>query len=90
MPRSIVRRSTRTPLWFAALHLGLAGPVRLLGDCRPLCRKGECSPCLARFAGIHGAVGVVEIDDDVGGIEQHDQMLREIGQGIDPDVPVAE
>jgi len=33
---------------------------------------------------------VVEIDDDVGGIEQHDQMLREIGQGIDPDVPVAE
>jgi hypothetical protein len=31
MPRSIARRSTRTPLWFAALHLGLAGPVRSAG-----------------------------------------------------------
>jgi hypothetical protein len=31
MPRSIARGSTRTSLWFAALHLGLAGPVRSAG-----------------------------------------------------------
>ena len=47
MLRSIIRRSPRTPLWFAALHLGLAGPARLLGDCWPLCRKGEQASAFA-------------------------------------------
>jgi hypothetical protein len=66
MPRSITRRSTRTPLWFAALHLGLAGPVRLLGHCRPLCCKGERAMCLARFEGIHGAVICKRLLDPTG------------------------
>ena len=35
-------------------------------------------------------VGVVEIDDDVGGIEQHDQVLREVSNGVDAQLPVAE
>src|SRR3984957_15425061 len=47
MPRSIGRRSTRTPFWFAALHLGLAGPVRRPGHCRPLCCKGEQASAFA-------------------------------------------
>ena len=36
------------------------------------------------------AIGVVQIDDDVGGIEQHDQVLREIGDRVDMQVRVAQ
>ena len=36
------------------------------------------------------AIGMVQIDDDVGGIEQHDQVLREIRDRIDAQLPVAE
>jgi len=35
-------------------------------------------------------VGVVQIDDDVGGIEQYDQMLCEIGDSIDVQPGVAQ
>ena len=40
--------------------------------------------------GTRAGIGVVEIDDDVGGIEQHDQVLREIGDRIDPEVAVGQ
>ena len=36
------------------------------------------------------AVGVVEIDHDVGRIEQHDQMLRQIGESVDAKAAIAE
>jgi hypothetical protein len=36
------------------------------------------------------AVGVVEIDDDIGGIEQDDQVLREIGKRVDAQIRVAQ
>src|ERR1700730_10064029 len=29
------------------------------------------------------AIGVVKVHEDVGGIEQYDQMLRQVGDGID-------
>ena len=41
-------------------------------------------------AELRPAISVMEIDDDVGGIEQHDQVLREIRDRIDPQLPVAE
>src|SRR5882762_8660750 len=28
------------------------------------------------------AISVVEVDDDIGGVEQHDEMLREVGNRI--------
>ena len=36
------------------------------------------------------AIGVVQIDDDVGGIEQHDQVLREIGDRVDAQIGIAQ
>src|ERR1700730_3752515 len=36
------------------------------------------------------AIGVVQIDDDVGGIEEHDQVLREVGHRIDAEVGIAQ
>ena len=41
-------------------------------------------------AELRPAVGVVQIDDDVGGIEQHDQVLREIGERVDAQIRVAQ
>jgi hypothetical protein len=35
-------------------------------------------------------IGVMETDDDVGGVEQHDHMLREISVGIGAQLPVVE
>ena len=36
------------------------------------------------------AIGVVQIDDNVGGIEQHDQVLREIGYRVDMQIRLAQ
>src|ERR1700686_3560747 len=36
------------------------------------------------------AVGVVKVHDDVGGIEQYDQVLREIGDSVDLKVGLAQ
>jgi hypothetical protein len=45
---------------------------------------------IAPLAELGATIGVVKIDDNVGGIEQHDQMLREIGRCVDPQVRVAQ
>ena len=36
------------------------------------------------------AIGVVQVDDYVGGIEEHDQVLREVGDPVDAEVGVAQ
>ena len=36
------------------------------------------------------AIGVVDVDDDVGGIEQHDQVLREVCDPVDAEVGIAQ
>ena len=36
------------------------------------------------------AVGMMEVDHNVGRIEQHDQVLRQISESIDTQVAVAE
>jgi hypothetical protein len=41
-------------------------------------------------AELRSAISVMQIDDDVSGIEQSDQMLREISESIDAQLPVAE
>jgi hypothetical protein len=35
-------------------------------------------------------IGVMQIDDDVGGIEEHDQMLCEIGDRVDAQIRIAQ
>ena len=39
---------------------------------------------------MRAAIGVVEVDDDVGRIEQHEQVLREISDGVDVEVRLAQ
>ena len=41
-------------------------------------------------AELRPAIGVVQIDDNVGGIEEHDQVLREVGDRIDAEVGIAQ
>src|ERR1700730_5655165 len=41
-------------------------------------------------AELRPAIGVVQIDDNVGGIEEHDQVLREEGDRIDAEVGIAQ
>ena len=41
-------------------------------------------------AELRPAIRVMQIDEDVGGIEQHDQVLREIRKSIDAQFSVAE
>ena len=36
------------------------------------------------------AIGVVQVDDNVGGIEEHDQVLREVGDAVDAEVGIAQ
>jgi len=36
------------------------------------------------------AIGVVQIDDNVEGIEEHDQVLREVGDRVDAEVGLAQ
>jgi hypothetical protein len=36
------------------------------------------------------AIGVVQIDDNVGGIEEHDQVLREVGDRVGTEVGIAQ
>src|SRR5271166_3686155 len=39
---------------------------------------------------LSSAISVMEIDDDVGGVEQNNQVLREISDGVDAEVLVVE
>ena len=39
---------------------------------------------------LRSAISVMEIDDDVGGVEQNNQVLREISDGVDAEVLVVE
>src|SRR5580704_1659522 len=41
-------------------------------------------------AKLRPAIGMVQIDDNVGGIEQHDQVLREVGDRVDAEVGIAQ
>ena len=36
------------------------------------------------------AIGVVQVDDNVGRIEEHDQVLREVGDTVDAEVSIAQ
>src|ERR1700729_1870427 len=48
----------------------------------------EC--CVAPGAEFRTPIVMMDIDDDVGGVEQHDQVLREISYGVDTQFRVAE
>jgi hypothetical protein len=40
-------------------------------------------------AELRPAIGVVQIDDNVGGIEEHDQVLRKVGDRVDAKIRLA-
>ena len=42
---------------------------------------------IAQLAELGPAIRVMEVDDDVGGIEQDDQVLRQIGDGVERRAP---
>src|SRR5271165_2884569 len=45
---------------------------------------------IAPLAELGPAIGVMDIDDNVGGIEQDDEALRQIGEGVDAEIRIAE
>ena len=45
---------------------------------------------IVTVAELRPAIGVVQIDDNVGGIEEHDQVLREVGDSVDAEVGIAQ
>jgi hypothetical protein len=54
------------------------------GRGRPAVKRGVVP--VAEFG---TAVGVVQVDDDVGGIEQYNQVLREIGDCVATNPPAS-
>jgi hypothetical protein len=60
-----------------------------MSDVRGRRRAGVKAGVVA-VAELGPAVGVVQVDDDVVGIEKHDQVLREIGERIDPQIGIAQ
>jgi len=59
-----------------------------LDVCRSRWTGVECG--IIAFAELWPAVSVMEIDDNVGGIEQDNQVLREISDGVNAQLLVAE
>src|SRR5437764_278351 len=53
-----------------------------------VCRRGRTGveTGIVPVAKLGPAIGVVQIDDNVGGIEEHDQVLREVGDRVDAEV----
>src|SRR5208283_3968307 len=45
---------------------------------------------IAPVAELRPAIGVVQIDNNVGGIEEHDQVLRKVGDRVDAEVSIAQ
>src|SRR4029077_558429 len=45
---------------------------------------------IVTVAELRPPIGVVQIDDNVGGIEEHDQVLREVGDRVDAEVGIAQ
>src|ERR1700736_759855 len=45
---------------------------------------------IALVAELGPAIGVVQIDDNVGGIEEHDQVLRKVSDGVDVEIRLAQ
>jgi len=45
---------------------------------------------IAPVAKLGTVISMVKVDDDIGGVEQHDEMLREVGHRVHPQVGVAQ